>query len=179
MARQLRRALRFTRTVELRLDDLCSSLERCSFLGWLDLQRPRATMIATCRVREAGGRFTGDLAAQSVFLAVAAAVGCRWCDIEIETAARFGTSKHWKRFLNRARVVLSCHDFRGTPGNLAAIVRRLERRGGAAHQNAAQCNSVGGSLRVLAPARWKDRVVGGPRGERRPPAPVPGPGGGG
>src|SRR2546425_6336622 len=80
MARQLRRALRFTRTVELRLDYLRSNLERGYFLGWLDLQRPRATMIATCRVREAGGRFTGDLAAQSVFLAVAAAVGCRWGD---------------------------------------------------------------------------------------------------
>src|SRR5205807_8607365 len=87
MARQLRRALRFTRTVELRLDYLRSNLERGYFLGWLDLQRPRATMIATCRVREAGGRFTGGLAAQSVFLAVAAAVGCRWCDIEIGRAS--------------------------------------------------------------------------------------------
>src|SRR2546422_6144816 len=46
MARQLRRALRFTRTVELRLDYLRSNLERGYFLGWLDLQRPRATMIA-------------------------------------------------------------------------------------------------------------------------------------
>src|SRR3989449_9594809 len=172
MARQLRRALRFTRTVELRLDDLCSSLERCSFLGWLDLQRPRATMIATCRVREAGGRFTGDLAAQSVFLAVAAAVGCRWCDIEMETAARFGTSKHWKRFLNRARVVFSCHDFRGTPGNLAAIVRRLEPWGGDAIKIATQCNSIADSLRVLALARSKRRVVAVPMGEMGLPARV-------
>src|SRR2546422_5672740 len=153
MARQLRRALRFTRTVELRLDYLRSNLERWYFLGWLDLQRPRATMIATCRVREAGGRFTGDLAAQSVFLAVAAAVGCRWGDIEIETAACFGTPKHLKRFLNRARVLLSCHNFPGTPGNLAAIVRRLERRGGDALQNATPSQSIADKLRVLALAR--------------------------
>ena len=172
MARQLRRALRFTRTVELRLDYLRSNLERGYFLGWLDLQRPRATMIATCRVREAGGRFTGDLAAQSVFLAVAAAVGCRWCDIEIETAACFGTSKHWKRFLNRARVVLSCHDFRGTPGNLAAIVRRLERWGGDAIKIATQCNSIADSLSVLALARGKRRVVAVPMGEMGLPARV-------
>ena len=172
MARQLRRALRFTRTVELRLDYLRSNLERGYFLGWLDLQRPRATMIATCRVREAGGRFTGGLAAQSVFLAVAAAVGCRWCDIEMETAARFGTSKHWKRFLNRARVVFSCHDFRGTPGNLAAIVRRLERWGGDAIKIATQCNSIADSLRVLALARSKRRVVAVPMGEMGLPARV-------
>src|SRR2546425_266483 len=172
MARQLRRALRFTRTVELRLDYLRSNLERGYFLGWLDLQRPRATMIATCRVREAGGRFTGGLAAQSVFLAVAAAVGCRWCDIEMETAARFGTSKHWKRFLNRARVVFSCHDFRGTPGNLAAIVRRLERWGGDAIKIATQCNSIADSLSVLALARGKRRVVAVPMGEMGLPARV-------
>src|SRR3989442_4954879 len=115
MARQLRSARRLTRTVEWRLDYRGSNRERWSCLGGWHWQRPRATRSAACRVREAGGRFAGDLAAQSVFLAVAAAVGCRWCDIEIETAACFGTSKHWKRFLNRARVVLSCHNFRGTP----------------------------------------------------------------
>src|SRR3989442_13645550 len=86
MARQLRRALRFTRTVELRLDYLRSNLERRYFLGWLDLQRPRATMIATCRVREAGGRFTGGLAAQSGFLAVAAAGGWRRLEMGLGTA---------------------------------------------------------------------------------------------
>src|SRR3989441_11303220 len=172
MARQLRRALRFTRTVELRLDYLRSNLERGYFLGWLDLQRPRATMIATCRAREAGGGFTGELAAQSVFLAVAAAVGCRGGDIEVGTAARFGTSKHWKRFLNRARGVLSFHDFRGTPGNLAAIVRRLERWGGDGIKIAAQCNSIADSLRVLALARSKRRVVAVPMGEMGLPARV-------
>src|SRR2546422_3457432 len=127
MARQLRRALRFTRTVELRLDYLRSNLERGYFLGWLDLQRPRATMIATCRVREAGGRFTGDLAAQSVFFAVAAVGGDRWWCIEVGTAARFGTSKHLKRFLSRARVVLSCHGLSRTPWNLPAIVSPAAR----------------------------------------------------
>src|SRR5712692_3021417 len=57
MMRQLRQALRFTRTVELRLDWLKSDLERMQFLGNIKLTRPRATMIATCRRRLAGGRF--------------------------------------------------------------------------------------------------------------------------
>src|SRR2546425_13342407 len=125
MARQLRRALRFTRTVELRLDYLRSNLERWYFLGWLDLQRPRATMIATCRVREAGGRFTGDLAAQSVFFAVAAAVGRRGGDIEIETAAWFRPSKALKKIPERGGVGVSLHQLPSTTGNRIGVVSRL------------------------------------------------------
>ncbi|HJY88595.1 MAG TPA: hypothetical protein VKE24_17310, partial [Candidatus Acidoferrales bacterium] len=61
MARQLRRALRLTRTVELRLDWLRDDRERLLFVGWLGSHHPKATLIGTCRRRLAGGRFPNDI----------------------------------------------------------------------------------------------------------------------
>ena len=60
MRRQLRNALRYTRTAELRLDWLSSDAEIARFLDWLASEKPRATLIATCRRREAGGQYAGN-----------------------------------------------------------------------------------------------------------------------
>ncbi len=171
MARQLHRALRFTRTVELRLDWLKSDQERLLFIGWLRLHAPRATLLATCRGRRAGGRFAGGIPRQMVFLQMAALSGCRWCDLELETAALFRASE-LKAFLNRAGLLISFHDFRGTPRNLAEIVRRLERYGGDAIKIAAQCHSLADSRRILAIARSRRCAVTVPMGEAGLPARV-------
>ena len=62
MAAQLRRALRETPTVELRLDWLKSDSERRRFLAWLRRNPlPRAVLLATCRRREGGGLFAGSV----------------------------------------------------------------------------------------------------------------------
>src|ERR1700730_12968415 len=62
MAAQLRRALRETPTVELRLDWLKNNTERRRFLTWLRRNRPRrAVLLATCRRREGGGLFAGSV----------------------------------------------------------------------------------------------------------------------
>ena len=55
-----RRALRVTRTIELRLDWLSNDAEMDRFLrcGWRGVGRARL-LIATCRRREAGGKFRG------------------------------------------------------------------------------------------------------------------------
>ncbi len=164
MARQLRRALRSTRTVELRLDWLKSDKERLLFIGWLRLHAPRATLLATCRGRRAGGRFAGGIPKQMVFLQMAALSGCAWCDLEIETAALFRGAE-LKAFLGRAGLLVSYHDFHGTPRNLGEIVRRLERCGGDAVKLATQCHSLADSRRVLALARSHRRIVVVPMGE--------------
>lgn len=85
LARQLRQALRFVRTVELRLDWLRGETERRQFLDWLAHRRIRAQLIATCRRRRAGGSFPGSVAAQRAVLEAAIRAGCRWYDIEIES----------------------------------------------------------------------------------------------
>ena len=164
MRSQVRLGLRKTRTLELRLDYLRGSKEREAFLSWLSRERPRAVLIATCRRHEGGGLFRGSREEQIEILAQAARSGCGWCDVEIETAKRMGR-RELARELFTARVVVSYHDFRGTPRNLKEIVRRLERAGGHAIKIAAQCHSVSDSARICELARTRRDVVAIPMGE--------------
>jgi 3-dehydroquinate dehydratase / shikimate dehydrogenase len=115
MAAQLRRALRETPTVELRLDWLKTNTERRQFLGWLRRNRlRRAVLIATCRRREGGGLSVGSVRDELSWLAQAAAAGCLWCDLEVETLRRLPRNSIRKYSLPR-RILLSVHDFRRLP----------------------------------------------------------------
>src|SRR5882672_1898570 len=136
MRSQVRLGLQKTRTLELRLDYLRNAKERETFLSSLRRKRPRAVLIATCRRQEGGGLFQGTREKQIEILAQAARSGCEWCDVEIETVKRIARGE-LLRALSPARVMVSYHDFRGTPRNLAGIVRRLERAGGQAIKIAA------------------------------------------
>jgi 3-dehydroquinate dehydratase/shikimate dehydrogenase len=164
MRSQVRLGLRKTRTLELRLDYLRSAKERKSFLSWLRRKRPRAVLVATCRRKEGGGLYRGSREEQIGILAQAARSGCDWCDVEIETAQRMARSE-LARALLPARVIVSYHDFRGTPQNLRGIVRRLERAGGHAIKIAAQCHSVSDSVRICELASTRRDAVAIPMGE--------------
>ena len=82
----MRRAMRQSRTIELRLDWLKSPRELERFVAQLRLRGKKACAIATLRRRNAGGRFYGGRKEQFATLAAAIAAGCSWCDLEIESA---------------------------------------------------------------------------------------------
>lgn len=164
MESQVRMGLRKTKTLELRLDYLRSAKERAAFLAWLGRARPRAVLIATCRGRRGGGLFRGSGKEQVEILAQAVAAGCGWCDVEIETAEKIAAAD-LRRALSPARVMISHHDFRKTPKNLAGIARQLRRAGGNAAKIAAQCQCVSDSVRICELARGKRNVVAVPMGE--------------
>jgi len=164
MISQVRLGLRKTRTLELRLDYLRSAKEREAFLSWLGHKRPQAVLIATCRRQEGGGLYQGSREEEIEILAQAVRSGCDWCDVEIEIAKHMARGEP-ARALAPARVMVSHHDFRGTPRNLAGIVRRLERTGGHAIKIAAQCHSVSDSVRICKLARSRRDVVAIPMGE--------------
>jgi 3-dehydroquinate dehydratase/shikimate dehydrogenase len=71
------------------------------------------TAIATCRRAENGGHFKGSMAAELDILSKAAAAGCQLVDLEVETGSRC-KSEAVARLRNRAGLILSFHDFRGT-----------------------------------------------------------------
>ena len=172
MVRQLRQALRETRLVELRLDWLAGEREILSFLCWLRRQprfRARAVLIATCRRREAGGQFAGSVAAQLALLRLASELGCAWLDLEIETTERLRQGALHKLF-GASRMLVSFHDFRRTPSDLAGILRRVKRAGGDASKIATQCRTINDSLRVLSLAGRSRRIVAVPMGELGLPA---------
>ncbi len=164
MIAQIRAGLRKTRTLELRLDYLQRATERDAFLSWLGRHRPRAVLIATFRRQEGGGLFQGSREEQIAILARAARSGCGWCDVEIETAKHM-PKRALTRALSPARVVVSHHDFRGTPRNLAGIVGRLELAGGQAIKIAAHCRSVSDNARICELAGRRHNVVAIPMGE--------------
>ena len=171
MMRQLRRAQRYTRTIELRLDWLRREDEIPRFLAGLRRERPRAVLMATCRRRVAGGRFRGNLAAQAAILRLAAECGCAWIDVELETTEALSPAS-LRKLLGPAPRLVSWHDFQATPTDLGAVLRRLERSGGDRIKIAAQCDSIGDSLRMLALARGRRNVVAVPMGEFSAPARV-------
>lgn len=164
MKSQIRLGLQTTRTLELRLDYLRHAKERAAFLHWLGREHPRAVLVATCRSQQGGGLFRGSRKSQLEILAEAVHAGCLWCDVEIETAKHF-TPEGLRSALSPARVMVSYHDFKSTPGNLAGIVRRMSRAGGRAVKVAAQCRSISDSVRICELARGRRDVVAIPMGE--------------
>jgi len=164
MKNQIRLGFARTRTLELRLDYLHDSVERSKFLTWLSSNKRRAVFIATCRRREGGGLFRGTREKQMEILAEAARAGCKWCDVEIETARHFAR-REIRSALETAHILISYHDFQRTPRNLGEIVRRLKRAGGRAVKIAARANSVSDSARVCELARKNSGIVAIAMGE--------------
>src|SRR2546422_3482990 len=163
-AHQLRRALRQTLTVELRLDWLRNDAERTRFVRWLKRNAPRrATFVATCRREEGGGRFAGDIASELYWLMQAHDAGCQWCDVEVETLSELpGCSI--RCYAVPPKIMLSMHDFRRTPplprsvGSAATCEIDAVKIAAAAH-------SISDSLRLLRLARRSKNFVAVPMGE--------------
>jgi len=164
MKSQIQLGLRTSRTLELRLDYLRSAMERAAFLDWLGLEHPRAVLIATCRSRQGGGLFQGSRKTQIDILARAARAGCRWCDVEIETAKHIAQDE-LRGALSPASVMISHHNFRGTPRNLTGVIRKLADAGGQVVKVAAHCQSISDSVRICELARGRRDVVAIPMGE--------------
>lgn len=152
MVTSLRLALRETPTVELRLDWLRSDAERMLFLHRLRKHRPRpAVLIATCRRREGGGLFHGNVQAELYWLAQAHEAGCLWCDLEIETLRKL-PDHSLPSYSLPPRVLLSAHDFRRTPPLDPLLLPRFRREADAIKIAATAC-SIADSVRILRFAR--------------------------
>jgi 3-dehydroquinate dehydratase / shikimate dehydrogenase len=170
MARELRRALRVSKTVELRLDWLRSAGEIERMIQWLAANRKRlgaasrVTLIATCRRRGAGGEFLGGVREELELLRGAAAAGCRWVDLEIESAA-WMRPEEVQALRGVARVLISYHNFRRTLPNLRNVRNRVESARGDAIKIAAEARGLRDGLRILKLARTSRRVVAVPMGE--------------
>ena len=135
--------------VELRLDGVHD----------LDVDRAlhgrRCPVVVTCRPTWEGGRFEGSDDDRRTLLTRALAAGADYVDIE------------WKAELadvvhaNRARVVLSSHDFAGVPTDLCARVRAMRATGAAVIKVAVTATRLSDTLPLLDIARSSDAVVVG------------------
>lgn len=164
MWRQLSMALSLTRTVELRLDWLSDDREIRRFLRKLGAAHPRAILLATCRRREAGGHYRGTIAQQLLHLAEALRAGCKWFDLEIESASKC-PRELLDVLLGEGRQMISAHFFRGMPKDPEKIVRQLSSSPPDAIKIAAQCSSLADGLRLLRLTRARRNLVAIPMGE--------------
>jgi 3-dehydroquinate dehydratase / shikimate dehydrogenase len=171
MWKQLTAVLRVTPTAELRLDWLSDDDEMDEFLARLAKRRPHATLIATCRRREAGGRFRGTIAQQLVHLAAAVRSGCAWYDLEIESSSRCPPGL-LDVLLGEGRRIASAHFFGRSPRNLQRVAVDLFRGKPDAIKIAAQCDSLARSMDVLRLALGRKNIIAVPMGDVALPARV-------
>jgi 3-dehydroquinate dehydratase / shikimate dehydrogenase len=164
MWKQLEQAVQVTRTVELRLDWLADEDELDRFLARLEKQRPRATLIATCRRRMAGGKFRGTIAQQLVHLAAALRSGCAWYDLEVESSARC-PPELLEVLLGEGRRIASAHFFQRSPKNLRRVAADLGRGRPDAIKIAAQCDTLARGVELLHLARGRQDIVAVPMGD--------------
>ena len=164
MWNQLTQALRQTRTVELRLDWLMNEREIQAFLRRLAKKRPRAILIATCRRREAGGRFRGAIASQLLVLAEALRAGCAWYDLEIESNSKC-PPELIDVLLGGGRRIASAHFFGKNPANQRRVVAALRKTRPDAIKIAATCDSITAGVKLLRLARGKRNTIVIPMGD--------------
>jgi len=169
MSRQVRRASRSARTVELRLDWLHSDDQRAQLIHWLKGHRPASvTFLATCRRKEGGGKFAGDIACQLYWLSQAREAGCQWCDVEMETFRELPEG-FLRAYPVPPRIMLSIHDFDRTPNLPRNVV--VARHGLVdAVKIAAQAKTIADSVRLLKVARRSRNFVAVPMGDVGMPA---------
>ncbi len=76
---------------------------------------PSLPIVATCRRKQDGGQFEGDEIERGSRLEAASRAGAAWIDLEWGS----DLARHLQRF-SPARIILSWHDFNGTPPDLGA-----------------------------------------------------------
>ena len=161
---QLKRALLYTRTVELRLDWLRSDRERAVLITALGQRRPKGvTLLATCRRVLGGGKLEGGAEAELFWLTQARQAGCQWCDLEMETLRELPNNCA-RCYPLPEKILLSFHDFERTPA-LPRRVVRAEHAEADAVKIAARARTLSDSLRLLRLARNSRDTVAVAMGE--------------
>ena len=108
--------------LEFRLDYLDCPEHGIGVIANLLRDYPDCFVLATCRRHQNGGRFNGSIAEQIQILDAAVDAGARAVDVEIETAE--AAAGQLDVFRGRAMLVISYHNFEGTPA-LEPVLRRM------------------------------------------------------
>ena len=118
-------ALKDTTFIEFRLDYLPKPAAALPVLKQFLSENGAATAVATCRLKENGGRFEGSNTAALEILLKAAEAGFQLVDIELESIEKLPKTTMQKLRDAGAAVIISFHDFKQT-GDLDAVYARME-----------------------------------------------------
>jgi 3-dehydroquinate dehydratase/shikimate dehydrogenase len=140
--------------LEFRLDHLNDPEEGVRAIRTFLRESPDCTVIATCRRHQNHGRFNGSVDEEIQILDAAVAAGARAVDVEIETAE--SAPGRLDVFRGRAALVLSYHNFEGTPA-VEALLRRMTRVPAEVYKVVTTARKPSDNLRLLALARQYPR----------------------
>lgn len=117
--------LKETTFLEFRLDYLPKPMAALPLLKEFLAENGAATVIATCRCKENGGRFEGSNTGALDVLLKAAESGFQLVDIELEAIEKLPKTTMDRLREAGAAVIISHHDFHGTK-DLDAVYNRIE-----------------------------------------------------
>jgi 3-dehydroquinate dehydratase/shikimate dehydrogenase len=140
---------------EFRLDYLPVPQEGVEAIKKFLAAHPDCSILATCRRHQNHGRFNGSIDEQIHILAKAVDAGARGVDIEIESAENAQTKLELLR--GRASVILSYHNYDGTPSP-EAVLRRMMRIPADAYKIVTTARKPSDNFRVLSLAKSHPRV---------------------
>jgi 3-dehydroquinate dehydratase / shikimate dehydrogenase len=140
---------------EFRLDYLPDPGEGIRAIAGFLEQHPDCTILATCRRHQNHGRFNGSIEEQIHILDAAIAAGARAVDVEIESAE--AVNAKLERLRSTARLIVSYHNFEGTPP-LETVLRRMLKIPADAYKVVTTARKPSDNLRVLALAKAHPRA---------------------
>jgi 3-dehydroquinate dehydratase/shikimate dehydrogenase len=141
--------------LEFRLDYLNSPASGIEVIRAFRKKYPEASILATCRHRQASGHFKGSVPQQIAVLLDAARAGAAFLDLEIETAEQ--AMPDLARLREAAPLCLSYHNFESTPA-LPPILKRLLRLPADAHKIATTARKPTDNLRLMDFARQASQI---------------------
>ncbi len=109
-------------------------------------RHPEATVLATCRRHQNHGKFNGSIEEQLKILEAGVQAGAQAVDVEIETAEAAG--ERLRIFNGNAKLVLSYHNYEGTP-QMEAVLRRMMRFPADAYKIVTTARKPSDNARVL------------------------------
>ena len=117
--------LKETNFLEFRLDYLAKPAAALPQFKQFIAENGAATIVATCRCKENGGRFAGSITAAFDILLKAAEAGFQIVDIELEAIEKLPKATMAKLREAGAAVIISHHDFHATK-DLDGVYNRIE-----------------------------------------------------
>jgi 3-dehydroquinate dehydratase/shikimate dehydrogenase len=144
--------------LEFRLDYLPSPMDGVKALPRFLDQNPDCTVLATCRRHQNHGKFDGSIAEQIRILEAAVEAGASAVDLEIESAENATDKLEWLR--NTSKLVLSYHNFEGTPA-IEPVFKRMAKIPAYAYKlvTTSRKPSDGYKLLALAKAHPREKLI--------------------
>ncbi len=140
---------------EFRLDYLPDAAEGVRAIAGFLEEHPECTILATCRRHQNHGRFNGSIEEQIHILEAAVSAGARAVDVEIESAE--GVNAKLDPLRTGANLIISYHNFEGTPP-LETVLRRMLKVPADAYKVVTTARKPSDNLRVLALAKAHPRA---------------------